>query len=246
MEVKADLSDAFAGGTLSLQLTDLDVVDTLTSQNVSGWVAPTGAVFTIAQAKGVLSTSDANPKASLLLAGDKDQKVLAFRVKAENDSVRLRDLAFTGTGLSNLSNFRVVSSSNEVVAAATSSNSGSVTFTNLNTTDSVAMDQTKTYYLVADVNTNVNATFNVSLNGTASKIRSTNGTVLNMDTTVASTVASATHLVAENKAVVAKATNSSKDIQTRALVFTVTASGKDSVTLTGATFDNTVVNYTGT
>jgi len=241
LEIKADLSDAFAAGNLRVTLTNLDIVDTLTSQSVSLPSVPTSALFTVAQAVGTLSSSDANPKASLLLAGDKDQKVLAFRVKATNDSVRLRDLSFTGTNLDSLSNFRVVSSSNEVVASATTNGSGSVTFTNINTTDSVAMDQTKTYYLVADVNTNVNAvSVTVNLEQAASNIRATNGSTLVMQGV---DVAGNTHLVNENKAVVAKATNSSKNLTTSALRFTVTASGKDSVTLNSATFANTFGGY---
>jgi hypothetical protein len=42
-------------------------------------------------------------------------------------------------------------------------------------------------------------------------------------------------MIADNKAVIAKATNSSKNLTTSALRFTVTASGKDSVILSGAT-----------
>ncbi|NVP18144.1 hypothetical protein HUU51_05505, partial [Candidatus Gracilibacteria bacterium] len=242
LEVRADLSDAFTTGNLTVTLTSLDIVDTLTSATVNLGTVPTSAVFTVNQAVGTLSSSDANPKASLLLAGDKDQKVLAFRVKASNDSVKLRDLAFTGSNLDKLSNFRVVSSSNEVVASATSNTATGVTFTNINTTDSVAMDQTKTYYLVADVNTNVNAAaFDVNLALAGSNIRSTNGSTIAM---VGANVTGNTHLVNEDKAVVAKATNSSKNLTTSALRFTVTASGKDSVTLTGATFTNLLSGYT--
>lgn len=242
LEVRADLSDAFTTGNLTVTLTSLDIVDTLTSATVNLGTVPTSAVFTVNQAVGTLSSSDANPKASLLLAGDKDQKVLAFRVKASNDSVKLRDLAFTGSNLDKLSNFRVVSSSNEVVASATSNTATGVTFTNINTTDSVAMDQTKTYYLVADVNTNVNAAaFDVNLALAGSNIRSTNGSTIAM---VGANVTWNTHLVNEDKAVVAKATNSSKNLTTSALRFTVTASGKDSVTLTGATFTNLLSGYT--
>jgi hypothetical protein len=51
-----------------MQLTSLDVVDTLTSQTVTLGTTPNSANFTIAQAKGTLSSSDSNPKKSLLLA----------------------------------------------------------------------------------------------------------------------------------------------------------------------------------
>jgi hypothetical protein len=46
-------------------------------------------------------------------------------------------------------------------------------------------------------------------------------------------------------AVVAKASNASKDLSSSALRFTVSATGKDSVTLNGATFDNVLSGYTG-
>ncbi|MDD3145219.1 MAG: S-layer homology domain-containing protein [Candidatus Gracilibacteria bacterium] len=246
LAVKLDLSDAYDAGDFSMKLTALNAVDNSTSVTAEPSSFPTSATLTIAAAKGTLSTSDSNPKASLLLAGDRDQKVLAFRVKASNDTIKLRDLVFTGTSLDNLSNFRVVSSSNEVVASSTTSNSGSVTFTSIDTTNTIAMDVTNTYYLVADVNTNVSgATFSVNLDGAQSKVKSTNGTVVNMDTTVTASVASNVHAIEENKAVVAKASNSSKDLSTSALRFTVTASGKDSVTLNSATFDNVLSGYTG-
>ncbi|MDD2908049.1 MAG: S-layer homology domain-containing protein [Candidatus Gracilibacteria bacterium] len=242
LAVKLDLSDAYSAGDFSIALSSLDAVDTVTSVAVTPSY-PTSATLTVAQAVGTLSTSDSNPKASLLLAGDRDQKVLAFRVKATNDSVKLRDLTFTGSSLDKLSNFRVVNSSNEVVASSTSNSSTGVIFTNIDTTDSIAMDVTKTYYLVADINTNVsNATFSVNLDGANSKVKGTNGTLVAMN---ALTVASNVHAIEENKAVVAKASNSSKDLSTSALRFTVTASGKDSVTLSGATFDNVLSGYTG-
>jgi len=242
LEVRADLSDAFATGTLQLQLTSLDITDTLTSSVVSLATIPNSAQFTVAQAVGTLSSSDNNPKRSLLLAGDRDQKVLAFRVRAQNDNVRLRDLTFTGTNLSYLSNFRVVTENGSEVASATTTTSTGVTFTNINTTDIINMDQTKTYYLVADINTNVvGESFEITLVAANSNIRSSNGT--NVVITGATTVVSNNHLVNEDKAVVAKSTNSSKNLTTSALRFSVTASGKDSVTLTGATFSNLFSGY---
>ena len=223
-----------------MRLTALNAVDNTTSVSVTPSY-PTAATLTVASAIGTLSTSDANPKASLLLAGDRDQKVLSFRVKASNDAVKLRELSFTGTNLNNLSNFRVVNSSNEVVATSTTNDNTTLTFTNIDTVDSVAMDATKSYFLVADVNTNVSGLiFNVTLNGATSKVKSTNGTITAMN---ALTVASNSHRIEENKAVVAKATNASKDLSTSALRFTVTASGKDAVTLNGVSFDNAISGY---
>lgn len=241
LTVKVDFSDAYSAGAFSVKLTSLDVIDTLTSQSVSLGSVPSSAVFTVAEAKGTLSSSDNNPKASLLLAGDKDQKVLAFRIKAENDTVKLRDLQFTGTGLENLSNFRILTPTNKYISATSNTSTG-VSFVNINPEDSIVMDRTETYYLVSDVNTNVNATFSVQLNVSGTQIKGSNGAV---KAALGSIVTSNTHLVAENKAVVAKSSNSSKDLNTSALRFSVTASGKDQVTLSGASFDNVLSGYTG-
>lgn len=252
LAVKVDLSDAYSDGDYSMQLTSLDAVDTITSANVTV-TAPTSANFTVAAAIGALSSSDNNPKASLLLAGAKDQKILAFRVKASNDSVRLRDVNFTWTGLANLSNFRILTPANTYLAS-TSSSGTAVVFSNIADTGNyvVAMDKTETFYLVADINTNVKGVSDLavaldwsstSADLTTSKVKASNGTLSGL---VGADTTSNTHAIEENMAFVAKQTNTSKDIQTRALVFTVTASGKDSVTLSDATFDNTVVNYTGT
>jgi hypothetical protein len=243
LTVKVDFSDAYEDGTFSMKLSNLSVVDVLTSKTVTGLTVPTSAVFTVAQAKGTLSASDANPKASLLLAGDKDQKVLAFRVKAENDSVKLRDVVFSGTNLDNLSNFRLLTPTNKYVAS-TSNTATNVEFKTLELDDAVAMDKTETYYLVADVNTNVNASFSVVLDKALTYVKGSNGLVKLADASSVN-VSSNTHLVAENKAVVAKSSNASKDISTSALRFSVTASGKDQVTLSGATFNNLLSGYTG-
>lgn len=227
-----------------MRLTSLDAVDTITSVAVTP-TYPTAANLTVASAIGTVSSSDNNPKASLVLAGTSNQKVLAFRVKATNDAVKLRDVNFTGTGLVNLSNFRILTPDNKEITAT--SNSGTaVVFSNVSDVNnySVAMDTTATFYLIADVNTNVNSVNNlaVTLDGATSKVKASNGTLSAM---VGGSVVSNTHAIEENMAVVAKATNSSKDLATSALRFTVTATGKDSVTLSGATFSNLYSGYTG-
>lgn len=242
MTVKIDLSDAYSNGDFAMQLSALDMVDTLTSQNVALGSTPTSANFTIAQAVWTLSSSDANPKQSLLLAWAKDVKLLAFRVKAENDTVKLRDLSFTGTNLNAISNVRLLTPSNATVPA-TSNDATSVTFSNMNPSDSIAKDKTETYYLIADLNTNVNnVDIVVNLAVAGSNIRSTNGLNIAM---IWNNVAGNVHTISENTAVVAKLTNSSKDLATSALRFSVTASGKDQVTLSWATFDNVLSGYTG-
>jgi len=84
--------------------------------------------------------------------------LLAFRVKAENDDIKLRDLEFTGTHLDALSNFRITDADGNAVATSTSENSTKVKFENLNVTDTIARNSTKTYYLISDVNADTSMT----------------------------------------------------------------------------------------
>ena len=64
---------------------------------------------------------------------------------------------FTGNNLDSFTNFRIVEGTGTVVAVATTSNSGEVSFTNLSTsTTTIARDATVTYKLIADANTNIN------------------------------------------------------------------------------------------
>ena len=242
MTVKATFSDAFSTGTFSMKLTGLDITDALTSNTVVLGSVPNSAEFTIGTANGVASSSDLNPKASLLLAGAKDQKILAFRFKAENDDVKLRDLDFDGVDLDSLSNFRILTPSNKFISA-TSVGATSVVFSNIAPEDSTKMDKTETYYLIADVNTNVDGVdFNVTLDVSASNIKGTNGTLYVID---GSDVASNVHFIVENKAVVSKNTNGSKSLTTSALRFSVTATGEDSVELNTISFNNIFSGYTG-
>jgi hypothetical protein len=77
-----------------MQLTSLDAVDVLTSAAVT-ISAPNSANFSLAQAIGTVSSSDNNPDATLLLSPSNNQRVLAFRVRASNDSVKLYNVMFT-------------------------------------------------------------------------------------------------------------------------------------------------------
>gem|GEM_PF-6961544 len=73
---------------------------------------------------------------------------MAFRVKAQNDDVKLRDLVFSGTSLDNISNYKIINSDGTEVASATSNNDTEVKFSNLTVTDVITKDSTKTFYLV--------------------------------------------------------------------------------------------------
>jgi hypothetical protein len=241
MFVKVDFSSAFNTGTFSMKLTGLDITDALTSSIVSLPVVPDSAVFTIGAVAGTTSISDLNPYPSAILGGSRDQKILAFRVKAENDNIKLRDLDFDGVGLDNLSNFRLLTPTGALIGA-TSNNATHLAFTNMPITDTILAGKTDTYYLVADTNTNVDgATFTTTLDASESQVKSTDGTVTALGGV---DVASESHLIVENKAVVAKAANPSKALTTSALKFTVSASGKDSATLNTLRFNNVLSGYT--
>lgn len=115
LTVKVDFSDSFAGGTFAANLTSVAAVDSVSSKDITGYSIPTGAVFTVAQGQGDLSASDLTPKKQLLLAGSTAQKLFAYKVTATNDDVTLKDMAFTATGLNNVSNVRLTDSSMNVL-----------------------------------------------------------------------------------------------------------------------------------
>lgn len=236
--VKADLSDSFENGNLKLALTALDAVDTLNGGSIALKSTINGATFTIATADAEFASSDNNPKTSLLEAGKNDYKVFAFKMTGKNDTVKVKEVTLTGTNLDKMSDFRLVNASNVVVASSSSATSTKVTFENIDTVDaSVAMDKSTTFYVVANANTNV--TGDVALTLDSVKIAGTNGKEVSKDTNVKSN----THFVAENVLVVAKSTNNNKSLSTSAMVFTVTASGKDSVSLKSFNFNTIVTGY---
>jgi len=241
LTIKADFSDAFNAGNLSVKLTDIDATDSLTSSDVTLSTVPSSAQFTIANPIWTLSASDSNPNAKLLLAWNTAEKLMAFRVKAQNDDVKLRDLVFSGTSLDNISNYKIINSDGTEVASATSNNDTEVKFSNLTVTDVITKDSTKTFYLVWDINTNTNDTYAVDLLLSWSTIKWSNGNVVAM---IWANVSSNGHQIAENMVVVAKDTNSSKAIATSALRFSVTASGKDQATLSGVTLTINTSWYT--
>ena len=105
------------------------------------------------------------------------------------------------------------------------------------------MDKSATYYVVANVNSTTNVIgVSVDVTSTGSTITGSNGGIISM---TGDTVAGAAHDVSENTFKVTLGTPTSKNIATDAMEFTVTAFGKNSVTLTGATFTGTLTGYTG-
>lgn len=155
LEVKANFAEAYTGGDFQVILpsTGLNAVDGLTSAAVTH-AAVAGATFSIGSAGATVSASNSPILSQLFLSPSTSKGIMAFRVQALNDTVKLRDLNFTGTNLDKLSNFRVVDSSNNVVATATTATATAVTFVNISSTTapSIAKDQVVTYSVLADVN----------------------------------------------------------------------------------------------
>ena len=240
MEVKVDFADAFAAGNFRLTLASMNAVDTLTSNTVS-YATPAGALFTIGNPGGALASSDKNPLAQLFLSPSAAQKLVAFKMTASNDNVRLYDVSFTGTNLDGLSNFKLVNSDGTFSVAATTASASAVTFTQIANSPSVLKDKSDIYYVVADVNSNTSlSALNIYL--ASANIKSSNGSIV---AATGGPLASNTHATSQNTMTVQKADNSSKLLTTSALRFSVTAAGKNSVILTGLNFTNALAGYTG-
>lgn len=179
-------------------------------------------------------------KSSVLLAWSKDVKLISFKVLAEIDSIKIYDLQFTWINLNALSNFRLLTSSN-VQISATSSSNDSVQFSKLTNIETIPMNTSRIYYLIADVNNYVdNVEVGVSLIVSGCSISSSSWKIYPMSW---SSVFWPTHSIWENKTWIVKAANPSKDLATSALVFSVSAMGKDQIVLSWANFNNEIVWY---
>ncbi len=242
VELKADFNDAVSTGTFQVASIGLDATDSLTSANVTD-SSVAGPLFTVAKAVGTLAVTDVAPKATLFLAGQTGAIVSAVKVTATNDNIKLTDLAATGANLANLTNFRLLDANKAEVATASSASGTAVVFTNIAKNNVIAQDKSATFYVVADVNSSTDVTGVVLTVTTASSnITATNGEEIAM---TGSSVTSASHAIAQNKAVVSKASNSSKLLTTSALRLSVYADGKDQITLSGLTLNSSVSGYTG-
>ncbi|NOZ44933.1 MAG: hypothetical protein GXP45_07490, partial [bacterium] len=127
--VKADFTETFNSGTFAVSLNSLEAYDVLSSNSVTSYDHPAGATFTIANPVGTLANSSVSPLSNLFLSSSDDQKVMAFKLTATNDNVRLYDLVVTGTNLGALSNFRLENESGSFSVSATSVTTTGLKFT---------------------------------------------------------------------------------------------------------------------
>lgn len=190
-----------------------------------------------------VSQSTLSPKSSLFLAGSRDQKIFAFNLKAESDNVKINSITFSGVNLDNLSNYRLLTPTG-VQVMATNSTIDSVNFVNVSVQDTVLKGKTDIYYLIADINTNVNgANFGNTLLTSTVKVKKSDGLIVPVSGDVA---LGESHIITENKAVISKSSNASKSLTTSALRFVVSVAGKDSVTLNAIKLDNKLSGYLST
>ena len=141
---------------------------------------------------------------------------------------------------SNYELVELVDKERKVIATASTNDATSVTFTNIAWAPVIAKDKSATYYVRATANTDVNSTIQLNFNGAGTNnVKASNGTTVAIPT---ATVNWNQHVIAENSILVAKLTNSNKDLATSALRFSVTANGKDEVELTNLDV-NVASNY---
>jgi hypothetical protein len=242
VQIKADFSDVTNTGTFNVTGITFSATDSLTSNNVAGASVP-GALFTIAQGVATVSASDASPKKQLLLAGAQTQKLVAFKVTATNDAITLKDLVLTGTALSNVSNIRLLDSNMNQIGVASNASDTGATFANLDNASgsTIAVDKSPVFYVVADVNATTDvAGVQINVVVAGSDVKGSNGSTIAMSGV---NVASLSHDIAQNTFKLAAAANASKELRTSAIRFTVTAAGKNNVTLTGITLNNLLSGY---
>jgi len=238
LTLRVNFSDGYkptSTGTfrLSAHLDDLSITD-VSSSAVVPLPAQTSPSLELIDAKAAILVSDQNPKSSLFAGGDLDQRIFAFRVRADNDSVTLRDLKLTGTNLNAMTNYRLIPASNTSrQQVATTTTNTALEFLNINTNNTIVVprDKTETFYIIADANNNTNqANISLSIATTDTyKFRSGNGT----ETTgnVSSALAGNNHYVGENKIQVVHVEKNDKSLDNHALAFTITATGKNTVYL---------------
>jgi len=243
IEVRGNFTESFSQGNFQVTLGDLNAYDTLTSTSITGFSKPAGAVFTVNTAVGTLAASNDNPVSTLFKSPSFAQKIVAFKLSAANDNVRLYDVKASGA-LTGLSNFKLTDAAGVVLALATTATTTDVTFDAISNAPFVNKDTSASFFIIADVNSSTNygpVTMAVATTGTT--VKGTNG--LSVNVAAGAAVASRTHAIAQNVPTLAMAANSNKALTTSALRFTVVATGTNNVTLTGLNMTNTLAGYTG-
>ena len=206
---------------------------------------PAGAIFSMVQPIGTLASTTGNDfiNKTLLLAGSATQKVASFKVTATNDIIKLKTVFLTGANFDAISNIRLTDSVGTVLTTASSITSTGATFANVDSAvgSSIPMDASRTFYVVADVNSSTDTTgVIVNVAETGSDIIGSNSIVIPI---VGGNIPGASHDIARNTFKIIQTTAVSKSLTTNALEFRVFAFGQNQVTLSGITITTSLGAY---
>lgn len=220
VEIVANIEEDVADGeTIRVTLNDLTATDLLTSSAIADFATPAGAVFEVNTADADVSINKDLVLSKLLLSPSTNERIAAIKLAPEHDRVRLYNVVFTIDGAEAANNYRLVNASGTTIATATSIVGNDVSFTNMANTPFVEKDKSESYYLVADINSNVSTATPLIVTLTSANGRASNGT------TVGSAVSTSddAHVVFDRSVVVAKVDQgTNKDVISSALKFTVT------------------------
>lgn len=148
---------AGATGTLKLVLTSIDAVDTVTANSVT--VADVaGGALTIDGSATVEIAANSSLQSQLLYGGQSNVTLAQFNLQGKNDAVDITDMylatsGYIGSALSNkINNVTLTDGTNSWFGTI---RNGGIAFEGM-TNNSLALSQTKTYSLKADVNDMLN------------------------------------------------------------------------------------------
>lgn len=243
IEITADIKENVTNThTIKVTLNDLTATDLLTSSAITNYTKPAGALFEVNTANAAISLSNDLVLSKLLLSPSTNERIAAVKIAPTNDKVRLYNVVLDVTGASVLNNFRLVNASGTTIATASSISGTEVYFTNMSSTSFVDKDKSESYYVVADINSNVSSATDVVVGLVSANGRASNGTTVGSATTG---VANA-HKVFDKSITVTRLDNTTtKSLTTSALRFSVKANGKD-VTLANIGVALSSAGYTGT
>lgn len=144
-------------GTLKLTLTDVDAVDTVTSNSVTV-TDVAGGTLTINGSATVDVAANSSLQSQLLYGGQQNVTIAQFNLEGKNDAVDLTDLYVKangglGTTLANkINNVKLTDGTNEWFGTI---RNGVIAFESMSN-NSLAVSQTKTYSIKADVSSVLN------------------------------------------------------------------------------------------
>ena len=180
LKIAADFTENLADAeSIQITLNDLTATDALTSNTVNPSSKPAWATFTVSTASAEISATDSNPDATFILAGSTGNNLIAFKVSAKNDAVRIFNLNFDGTNLDKASNYELVDASWNVIATATTSNAISLSFADIAWAPVIAKDKSAVYFVRATANTDTNSPISLTLTS-AWNVKASNGTTVDI------------------------------------------------------------------